>query len=229
MGARLRKRWLLLVGLPVGEACAGAWTQPPGHNQSINSFSRERGDAGETWRSDSLGEYGFAGNWGGRLRLETQLRPDESADDKLSVEIGVQRAFALGERSSVSISASALAGEALEGPDCRGGGFETRAALGRSFAIPAGNAFVNVEAAFRSRGSACERVVTEAALGGDLGLSFRAIAKVYTETGDRAHSEKAEAMLLYDFGKTSAGLGYRREVSGRFKEEGIVVQVWRRF
>lgn len=225
-------RILLLASgsaLCAGEAIAGAWTQAPGHRQTINSISRERGVSGEVWRTDSLGEYGLAKGWGGRLRLESQLTLDEGPGDKLSVEAGLQRAFSLGGRRSVEVSGSLLAGEALEGPDCRGGGYETRLGLGQSFVLGGRDGFVVVEGAFRARGSACERIVTETAVGSDIGLGFRAIAKAYTEQGDGARSAKVEAMLLYDFGKYSAGFGYRREISGAFKEEGFVVSVWQRF
>jgi hypothetical protein len=225
-------RWLMLASgsaMCAGEAAAGAWTQPSGHSQSINSVSRERGPSGEIWRTDSLGEYGLAENWGGRLRLESQLTLDEGPGDKLSVEAGIQRAFRLRPRSSLQVSASLLAGEALEGPDCRGGGYETRLGLGQSFALGGREGFVVVEGALRSRGSACERIVTEAAVGTQLGLGFRTVAKAYTEQGDGARSAKVEAMLLYDYKKYSLGFGYRREISGAFKEEGWVVSVWQRF
>jgi hypothetical protein len=92
----------LLAPSPVlcaGEATAGAWTQPSGLSQAINSVLCERGVSGEVWRTDSLGEYGLAAGWGGRLRLDSQLTLDEGPGDKLSVDAGHQRAFALGDRS----------------------------------------------------------------------------------------------------------------------------------
>jgi hypothetical protein len=122
-----------------------------------------------------------------------------------------------------------LEGEALEGPDCRGNGFATRTARGHSFELGGRDGFVLVEGAFRSRGFAGGRIVTEPAVGSDIGLGFRATARAYTEQGDGARSAKVEAMLLYNFGKYSAGFGYRREVSGAFKEQGLVVSLWQRF
>ncbi len=217
------------AGLGAGAAHAGAWTLAPGTSQGINTLAREVGDFGETWRTDTLGEYGLAKNWGGRLRLENQLRLEESYDDRLSIEAGLQRSFRFGQRGSVSVSASVLAGEALEGPECRGWGYETKVEAGRSFAVGHGSAFVNVETAFRSRGAACGRIVSGVTAGVDLSKDWWVVGKVFNEQGDGARSTKAEAMLLYDWGKYSYGLGYRREISGAFEEDGWVIAIWQKF
>ncbi|MBI1358663.1 MAG: hypothetical protein GC155_00080 [Alphaproteobacteria bacterium] len=197
--------------------------------QQITDIWRERGDFGETWHTDVYGEYGLAKNWGGTLKLDTQIREDQNYDDRTSMEAGLQRSFAMSPRSVIAISASVLAGEALEGPECRGTGYETRAGYGRSASLGGHNAFVNVEAAFRSRGSDCERNLVEVAAGVDLTPKLHTILKAWSETGDKARSAKIETDLLYDIGKYSAGIGYRQEVSNAFDESGIVIAVWRRF
>jgi hypothetical protein len=210
------------------DAFAGAWVHEPGKGQTINNVARETGEFGETWRSDMLSEFGIYKGWGGRLKIEDQIRLDEDVDDRFSAEIGLQRSFAWGPRGALSVSASVLMAEALEGPQCEGTGYETRIGAGQSFAFGERTAFVNVETAWRERGG-CGRFVTEAAVGMDLGWSFRAIGKVYGEQGDGARSLKAEAMLLYDMDGYSAGFGYRRELSGAFEEEGWVATIWSRF
>lgn len=231
-GARLT-RWVFAASgaaLCGGHAFAGAWVQQPGHRQQITEVSRERGDFGETWHSSAFSEYGLGKNWGGRLKVDTQVREDQNYDDRTALEAGVQRAFGLGRRGVVSIGASLLAGEALEGPDCRGNGYGVRGAYGLSGRVAGRNAFVNIEAGFSERGPDCQRNLVEAAAGIDVTPKFHIVIKGWSETGDKARSAKAEADLLYDIGKTySAGLGYRREVSGAFDESGFVVSVWRRF
>jgi hypothetical protein len=212
-------------------AVAGAWVQQPGHHQQITDVSRERGDFGETWHTSALSEYGLGKNWGGHLKVDTQIREDQNYDDRTSWDAGLQRAFNLGPQAGViSVGGSLLAGEALEGPDCRGNGYELRAAYGLSGKVAGHNGFVNVEAAVNERGSACRRNLVEGAAGLDITPKFHVIVKAWSETGDKARSAKAEADLLYDINKKySAGLGYRQEISGAFNESGFVASVWRKF
>jgi hypothetical protein len=234
-GARLA-RWLLAASgaaLCSEQAFAGAWVQAPGHRQQITEVSRERGDFGETWHTSAYSEYGLGKNWGGHLKVDTQIREDQNFDDRTAFDAGLQRAFNLGAHGGggvVSVGASLLAGDALEGPDCSGKGYEMRAAYGRSAKVGGHNAFVNVEAAYNERGSACRRNLVESAAGIDITPKFHVIVKAWSETGDKARSAKAETDLLYDINKKySASLGYRREISGAFDESGFVASVWRKF
>jgi hypothetical protein len=212
-------------------AFAGAWVQQPGHRQQITDVSRERGDFGETWHTSAFSQYGLSKTWGGTLKVDTQIREDQQYDDRTALQAGVQRAFSFGPRGGMlSLGGSLLAGEALEGPDCRGNGWELRAAYGLSAKVAGHNGYVNVEAAFNERGSACRRNLVEGAAGIDITPKFHVIVKAWSETGDKARSAKAEAGLLYDISKKySAGLGYRQEISGAFNESGFVASVWRRF
>ncbi len=225
-------RWLAVLSgaASFGEhAFAGAWTQAPGGSQQISTVSREAGDFGETWRGDYLAEYGWKGGWGGHLKLENQLRLDEGRDDRLSVEAGIKRSFAMGDRGAVAVQASLLAAESLAGPDCEGEGYEARAAWGTSRSFGARNGFVNVELARRERGAVCERTLVEAAAGVDIAPRWRTIVKAWSEHGDGADTAKAEASLLYETGPYSWGLGYRREISGAFQEDGVLLSLWRRY
>jgi len=225
-------RWLILAAGAASladRAAAGAWTQPPGHSQQISTLSREVGDFGETWRSDYLAEYGFASGWGAHVKLENQIRIAEIYDDRFSLEAGLRRSFAVGPRGAIALQASVLGAEAIDGPDCDATGYEGRLAWGASRSFGARNGFVNVETGWRSRGPGCERMVIEAAVGLQVAKDWRVIGKAWSEDGDGARSAKVEASVLRDMGEYSFGLGYRREVSGAFEEDGLVVAAWRRF
>jgi len=145
------------------------------------------------------------------------------------VGVGVKKSFAIGDRAAFALQATWLGGEALDGPECASQGYETRAAVGTSYSVGGFNGFVNVEAARKARGGACERIGLELAVGLDLAKDWRVLGKTWSERGDGAESAKVEASLCHDFGKYSAGLGNREEKSGAFKEKGFVVQVWAPF
>ncbi|MEZ5937154.1 MAG: hypothetical protein R3C52_02925 [Hyphomonadaceae bacterium] len=210
------------------DAVAGAWAEARGETLEIDTISREVGDFGETWRAESFFEHGFGGGWGGHFKAENQIRLSDLYDDRFAFEAGLKRAFALGERSAFSVQASYLGGEALDGPECTSDGYEVRAALGGSREFLGREAFVNVETAERRRNDDCRRVVTEVAAGIELVGEWRGIAKAWTQTGG-GRTTKYEINLMRDFGGSSLGIGYRREVSGLFDEEGVLLSWWRRY
>lgn len=212
-----------------GEASAGAWVQSPGHRLEISTISRETGEFGESWTSDLHVEYGLASGWGINAKIASQFRYGLVEDDRFAVEAGVQRSFALGDRAAFALKGSVLGAEALNGPDCQGVGYEARAALGASRQIFGREAFVNVEAARREREGNCTRDLVEVAAGVDLTPKWRTMVKAWNEEGQRSRTAKVEAGLFRDFDNYSAGLGYRREISGAFEESGIVVSLWGRF
>jgi hypothetical protein len=219
-------RWIAAMSgiVPLAQpACAGAWTQKPGDVQMTSSFSRETGDFGQAWRADDYIEAGFAGGWGFNLKIEGEIRIGDVYDDRTAFRAGVQKSFALGERASFAVSASYLGGEALDGPECLGQGYEARTALGTSYALGTREGFVNVEAAWRSRGDACGRGVIEAAAGIEFAPKWDLLVKTWREEGDGALSAKVEASLIHDFGPIAVGLGWREEISGAFDEKGWIV------
>lgn len=134
----------------------------------------------------------------------------------------MQKAFAIGERGSVAVSASVLAGESLDGPECIGEGFEARAAIGTSFNVWGREDFVNVEAGQRSRGG-CDRSVLEFFSGYDFAPSWMLGFKSWSEGAAETGSAKAEVMLGNDFDILSVGVGWREEISGNFDEKGCVL------
>lgn len=232
VGGRAGARWVFIVSgvAPLAEpAFAGAWTQAPGEQQWIASVSHETSDFGEAWRADDLTEFGFKGGWAVNFKVESQMRIGDALDNRSGFRAGVQKSFALGERGSFSVQASVLGGESLDGPDCEGEGYETRAALGTSFALAGHESFVNVETAAKSREDGCNRQLIEITTGAEITPNLKVMVKAWSEDGAYAHSEKVESALLYSFGELSVGLGWRQEISGRFEEKGWVVQAWRKF
>lgn len=219
-------RWLAVMSgvAPLAEpAFAGAWTQKAGEQQWIATVSHEIGDFGEAWRADDHIEAGFGGGWGLNLKVEGEVRLADTYDDRTAFRAGLQKSFALGDRASFSVMGSYLGGEALDGPECTSNGYEARTALGTSFALAGREGFVNVEAAWRSRGEACERGLVEAAAGIEFAPKWNLQVKAWHEEGDGALSAKAEASLLYDFGPVAIGAGWRQEISGEFDEKGAVL------
>ncbi len=210
-------------------AFAGAWSQPPGHNQQISTVSREVSDFGEAWRTDTHTEFGFDDGWGLNLKVESETRIEDRVTTALGFRAGIQKSFAIGERASVSLQTAYLGGKSLDGLDCLGEGYEMRAAAGTSFALMGREGFVNVETAWKRRGDLCGRRVIEAAAGIEFAPGWQLIGKTWRETGTYAESTKAEASLLHDFGRFSVGLGWREEISGQFEEKGWLVSAWRSF
>ncbi|MDP3736950.1 MAG: hypothetical protein Q8R02_06150 [Hyphomonadaceae bacterium] len=231
IGGTAGVRWLAVFSgvAPLAEpAFAGAWTQPANASQSISTISREENAVGETWRADDFGEYGLGGGWGFNLKFENETRITTASDNRLGFHAGVQKSFALGDRSSFSMIATYLGGESLDGPDCQGQGYETRAALGTSYSLGERNGFVNAEVGWRSRGS-CEREMFEVTAGIDIAPRIGFVAKAWNEDGTFAQSTKLESTLLYEWDDELAiGFGWREELSGDFEEQGWVLSLWRR-
>jgi hypothetical protein len=232
LGGSAAARWAIAISgiAPIAEpAFAGAWTPEAGSFKSIVSVSREAGEFGQVWRSDGFSEFGFAGGWAANFKFETETRIEGLVEERSGFHAGLQKSFALGDRASFSLMATYLGGEALEGPDCVGEGYETRAAIGTSYALGTRETFVNVEAGWRSRGDFCGRNLIEASAGIEVFPKWQVIGKAWSEKGDGARSIKAEATLLHDFGDVSLGLGWREEISGEFEEKGWVVSAWTEF
>ena len=226
VGGRAAARSILLLAgtAPLAQpAHAGAWSLAEGMQQWFATISHESGDFGQAWRADDYTEYGLGDGWGLNVKVETQIRIDTTDDDRSQYRIGVQKAFALGERASFAFQASFLGGEALEGPECIGDGYEARAAIGTSFSLFGREDYVNVEAARRSRGDTCTRSVAEFATGLELIPAWNLSVKAWSERGDDARSTKAEIGVSHDFDKFSIGAGWREEISGEFEEKGWVV------
>ena len=109
----------------------------------------------------TIPSMGSADGWGLNVKVETRIRIDTTDDDRSRYRIGIQKAFPLGERASFAFQASLLGGEALEGPECIGDGYEAGADIGTSFSLFGRDGYVNIEAAPRSRGNTCIGSVAE--------------------------------------------------------------------
>ena len=201
---------------------------PAGAHSWLASISRETGDFGEAWRADDFTELGMGDGWGVSIKVESEIRIGTTYDDRSGARLGIQKAFALGDRGSIAIQASALLGESLDGVECGGEGYEVRAAIGSSFNLWGQEGFVNLESGHRTRGD-CERSVTEAAIGYDFAPGWNLTFKAWTEGGAETGVAKAEASLMWDFWGLGIGVGWREEISGNFEEKGWVVNERARF
>jgi hypothetical protein len=233
IGGRAGARWLIAISATAplaAPAFAGAWTQPAKSSLTIATVSHAAIDDGEMWRTETLTESGFGGGWGLNLKIENEQRFAGANNDKTGWRLGVQKSFALGDRTSAALIASYIGGDSFDSSFCQGNGVETRAALGTSFELLGRNAFVNAEAGYRTREDQdCERVLGEVAFGMDVTPNLSATVKTWAEDGEEGRSAKVEASLLYDFGPVSVGLGWREEVSGAFEEKGWLVSAWKSF
>lgn len=209
-------------------AHAGAWSLPAGSQQWIASVSRETGDFGESWRAEDYTEFGMGDGWAFNAKVESEIRISDIYDDRSGVRLGIQKAFALGERASFSVQASALAGESLDGPECPGGGYEARAAIGTSFVLWGREGYVNAEAGRRERGN-CARTSAELALGLSIADDWALGLKAWQDGGGDTGSTKTEVSLTRYFGGIGVGLGWREEVSGNFSQRGWLVTAQARF
>lgn len=167
-------------------------------------------------------------SWGLNFKAESEIRIGATYDDRSGARLGIQKAFALGDRGSIAIQASALLGESLDGVECEGEGYEVRAAIGSSFNLSGQEGFVNLESGHRTR-SDCERSVTEAAIGYDFAPGWDFTLKAWTEGGGETRVAKAEASLMRAFWSLGIGVGWREEISGNFEEKGWLVNARVRF
>jgi hypothetical protein len=224
-GALLRGTLLVAAGGAVApDADAGAWTLAQGVEKWFVTISREDGDFGEAWRTDNFTELGLGDGWGFTAKVESEIRISDQYDDRSGIRLGLQKAFPLGDRASFAFGASVLAGESLDGPECRGEGLEGRVAVGTSFNFGGHEGYVNVEAGHRARGG-CERSVLEFASGINLAPDWSLGLKTWSEGGAETGSAKAELMLGYDIAGMTLGAGWREEISGNFEEKGWVVSL----
>ncbi len=225
VGGRLGGRSILLLtgtAWLVQPAEAGAWAIGQGVQQWLASVSHETGDFGEAWRGDDSIEFGLGDGWTVNAKVESEIRLGDLYDDRSGFRLGVLKAFALTDRASFAVQASMLGGEAMDGPECAGEGYELRAAVGTSFSLLGREGYVNTEAAHRSRGS-CDRQVVEIATGLEFATDWNLTLKAWQETGSDTRSAKAEAGISRDFGMFGVGVGWREEISGKFEEKGWVV------
>lgn len=213
---------------PAAPAHAGAWSLPAGAHSWLATISRETGDFGEAWRADDFTEIGLGDGWSVNIKVESEIRIGTTYDDRSGARLGIQKAFALGDRGSVAIQASALLGESLDGIECLGEGHEVRAAIGTSFNLWGQEGFMNLEAGHRARGG-CERNVTEAAIGYDFAPGWNFTLKAWSEGGGETGVAKAEAALTRDFWGIGVGIGWREEISGNFEEKGWIASARVRF
>lgn len=117
-----------------------------GVQQWFATVSRESGDFGQAWRAEGYTEYELGDGWGLNAKVETEFGIDTTYHDRSQYRIGLQKAFALSEPASFALQASLLGGEAMEGPERRGEGYETHAAIRTSFSMFGQEGYVTLRA-----------------------------------------------------------------------------------
>jgi len=215
---------IFTCGALAPSANASAWALAEGVQQTFATISRESGDFGQSWRADDYTELGLGDGWALNAKIETNIRISDVYDDRSGFRFGLMKAFALGERGSVSVQASFLGGESLDGPECAGEGWEARAAVGTSFSLAGREGYVNLEAGRRFRGE-CERGVVEVATGLEFAPDWSLGVKAWQDGTTSAGSAKAEIAISRDFGPLALGVGWREEISGNFEEKGWLVSL----
>lgn len=229
-------RWLIAVTATAplaAPAFAGAWGQQKGDVLTIATVSRASVEGGRTWRAEAMAEAGLGGGWGVNLKVDTEDRRAGFGDTNSSWRLGVQKSLPVGDRGSVALIATYVGGDSYDGSYCQGDRGEIRGAAGTSFRLLGREAFVNVEAGWRSRGQDsaedCDRTLGEIAFGVEVADGWNATVKSWVEDGGEGESAKVEASLSHRIGEFDIGLGWRQEVSGVFEEKGWLVSVMRRF
>jgi len=198
---------------------------PEGEQQWYATVSRETGDFGQAWRADDFTEVGGGDGWQVVTKLESQISIGDTYDDRSGFRVGVQKAFAIDDRTSFSLWASCMDGESLDGAECAGGDGEIDTAIGRSFALAGRDGYVTIEAGHRARDD-CERNVFEVAAGLEFAPSWNLGLKAWQDGGSDG-SANAELNIGYDLG--FVGVGWRQEISGNFEAKGWIVSAQTRF
>lgn len=211
-----------------GEASAGAWPQIASEGLEISEVSRETGAFGEVWRAGYWVEYGLSDRWTGFAKLENEVRVSEFVDDRAGGLLGLRRSIWQAGRSALAFEGGLLFGEATEGLNCEGGGYEAKIAAGRSARLLDREAFVSLDAGWRERGG-CGRFAASASAGFELTQHWRVLSSAWTDTGDGDRTATLEVGLQRQIGSFRLGLSYRDEISGAFDQSGVSASVWRTF
>lgn len=111
-------------GAVVPNAHAEACTLTEGMQKWFATISRQDGDFGQAWRTCYSSELSLGDGWGLTAKFEGGFPIGDKHDDRSDFRVGLPKAVATGERGSVSNTASVLAGESLDGPECIGEGLE---------------------------------------------------------------------------------------------------------
>lgn len=214
-------------------AAAGPWGQGDGNVYAEIAVLGQRIDGVGAARVELYGEYGVSDKWTAIGQLEGVTFPALSGQDQFAYRATFRRQIWQKGRFIAAFEGGVVGGEAIGGTigGCDSVGGEARLSIGASGKTKRNERswFGFADAVIREHGN-CRRQRIEAGYGQEIFPKWWSVNKVYLETGTGdAQSIKLDSKISRQFGANELGLGYRQEVSGRFREIGIVVSLVRRF
>lgn len=223
---------IILSFLISGLADAGPWVREKrsGYWQSAVLAQKIEGEAAV--RGELYGEYGVTSKWTLTAQLEGVTFPALSGFDAGAYRLTGRRQFWRKGVWRAAFEGGVVGGAAIGGTldGCDTVGAEARLSLGGGGRTKKERDwFTFVDVAIREHGN-CRRQRIEAGYGREVTKNWLTINKVYLEEGSGdARSVKIESVLMRRIGKLGISLGYRREVGGRFREDGLILSLERRF
>lgn len=222
-----------LSPLIIDEAVAGPWGQGAGRTYAEIAALGQLIDGAGAVRGELYAEYGVTDKWTIIGQAEGVRFPQLSGQDQYAYRATARRQIWQKGRFTAAFEGGVVGGEAIGGTigGCDSAGGEARLSVGATGQTKRRErewfAFADVIA--REHGN-CRRQRLEAGFGQEVASNWWSVNKVYLETGSGdARSIKLDSKISRTFGRNELGLGYRQEVSGRFREIGVVVSLVRRF
>jgi len=217
----------------VGTASAGPWSQGKGHVYAEVAVLGQRIDGAGAVRGELYGEYGLTDKLTLTGQLEGVRFPQLSGQDQYAYRATARRQIWQKGRFTAAFEGGVVGGEAIGGTigGCDTVGGEARLSIGATGRTKRNERewFAFADAIIREHGN-CRRQRLEAGFGQQVLPKWWSVNKVYVETGsDNARSIKLDSKISRTFGRNELGVGYRQEVSGQFRERGILVSLVRRF
>jgi len=214
-------------------AVAGPWGQGDGNTYAEIAVLGQRIDGVGAARGELYAEYGVTDKWTVIGQLEGVTFPALSGQDQFAYRATVRRQIWQKGAFLAAFEGGVVGGEAIGGTigGCDSVGGEARLSVGASGKTRRNDRswFGFVDGVIREHGN-CRRQRIEAGYGQEIFPNWWSVNKVYLETGTgEAQSIKLDSKISRKFGANELGLGYRQEVSGRFREIGVVVSLIRRF
>ncbi len=216
-----------------GDAIAGPWGQGAGRTYAEIAVLGQRIDGVGAVRGELYAEYGVSDKWTVIGQAEGVRFPQLSGQDQYAYRATVRRQIWQKGRFTAALEGGVVGGEAIGGTigGCDSVGGEARLSVGAAGRTRRAdrNWFAFADAIVREHGN-CRRQRLELGYGQEVIPKWWSVNKVYVETGTGdARSIKLDSKISRTFGRNELGLGYRQEVSGRFREIGVVVSLVRRF
>jgi len=214
------------------EAQAGPWVRETGKGYGRLAFARENVDGLRAERADIYAEYGLTSAWTLNVKAEQVRFPDRQAFDAAGMRATLRRSLWQTGRFRVAAEAGAVYGAAIGGVEgCDQLGGEARFSIGASGGGgERGEWYAFADLAGRVHAEQCWRNRAEFGIGRQVTGPIFVTQQYWLERGsDEARSDKLETAVVWRAGRVDLSLAWRREISGRFRENGVVVALARRF